>query len=355
MGQKPNLTRQFLVSFCVIVLVAGACFPFSEHIGYRSVSLILLLTVSFLAMRQHLYPVLFAAILSAGIWDFFFIPPRFTLHVNNSEDVLMLLMYFIVVLVNGVLSARVRFFEKIAREKAARARTLELYDTLFNALSHELRTPIATILGASDTLISPSANLGEAAKNSLSLEINRAAERLQRLTENLLNLSRLDTGAIRPKLDWCDLHELVHTVVNRLAGATKNHRVSVVLPENLPLVMLDFGLTEEVLHNLLLNAARHTPDATRIEILVKCTDNQLFMEVMDDGPGFLPEDLPLVFEKFYRSKNAPASGVGLGLSIVRGFVEAQGGTISLENRPGGGAHFTIKIPVETLFSTLPNA
>lgn len=355
MGQKPNLTRQFLFSFCAVVLVAAACYPFSEIIGYRSVSLILLLTVSFLAMRQHLFAVLFAAILSAAIWDFFFIPPRFTFHVNSSEDILLLLMYFMVALLNGVLSARVQFFEKIAREKEARARTLELYDTLFNALSHELRTPIATILGASDNLVSP-INLSESAKSTLSIEINHAAERLQRLTENLLNLSRLDSGNLRPNMDWCDLHELVHTVVNHLSVELKNHRVDLFLSENLPLVKLDFGLMEEILNNLLLNAARHTPAVTRVEILVKCIDNQLFIEILDSGKGFSAEDLPLVFEKFYRAKNAPpATGLGLGLSIVRGLVEAQGGTISVENRPGGGAHFTIKIPVETHFSTLPNA
>lgn len=346
MLDRPNSIGQFLSSILAIASVGGICFAFSDLIGYRSVALILLLTVSVLAMRLSLYPVLLAALLSALTWNFFFIPPRYTFHIKHSEDVLMLAMYFIVALLNGVLTARIRFFEKMARERQSKAQTLELYDTLFDALSHELRTPISTILGASDHLVSEDTNLSENDRKSLTLEVLKASERLHLLTENLLNISRLESGFIQPKADWCDLSELIHGAVNRQGDVLQKHRIQVAVPEHLPLVRLDFGLTEQVLQNLLINAAKHTPPGSLIRISAQAQQQTCIIAVIDSGNGFAETDLPRIFEKFYRGRNAGAGGVGLGLSIVKGFVEAQGGTVTVESLPGSGAHFIIKIPAE---------
>jgi two-component system, OmpR family, sensor histidine kinase KdpD len=346
MGIKTSRNRHFLTSVVTVSLVSGLCYLFSDAIGYRSVALILLLTVSLLSMRLSLYPVLLAALLSALIWDYFFIPPRFTFHVNTYEDVLMLVMYFIVALVNGVMTARIRKFETIAREKEAKARAIALYDTLFDALAHELRTPIATILGASDTLMSPETALGEPTKNKLYREVNTAGERLHRLTDNLLNLSRLESGFVQPKLDWCDLSELVYTVVNRLNHTLQNHRSEIKIPEDLPLVKLDFGLMEQVLHNLLSNAAAYTPKGSTIVVEAHCTNSECIITVADSGPGFSKNELGQVFGKFYRAKNTGTGGIGLGLSIVKGFVAAHNGAVRVENKPGSGACFELRIPTE---------
>ncbi len=346
MPSKPSSIGQFISSILAVVSVGGGCYLFSDWIGYRSVALILLLTVSLLAMRLSLYPVLLAALLSALIWDFFFIPPHYTLHVNSYEDVLMLAMYFIVALLNGVLTARIRYFEKIAHEKQAKIHTLELYDTLFNALSHELRTPIATILGASDHLLSGVTELTERDKKSLIREINHASERLNYLTENLLNMSRLESGFIRPKLDWCDLSELIYTVVNRHEEALTGHRIQVQIPDNLPLVKLDFGLMEQVLQNLLRNAAKYTPEGSRITIKALVEQDTCVIELSDSGSGIAQADLPYIFDRFYRSRNAASGGIGLGLSIVKGFVAAQGGHIIVKSEPDSGTQFSIRIPVE---------
>lgn len=339
--------KQYFTAAIWVCAVAAASYPFSEIIGYRSVALFLLLTVSVLAMRLNLYPVLLAALLSALIWDFFFIPPTFTFHVNDYSDVLMLGMYFVIALLNGVLTARIRFFEQLARRKELRANTLKLYDTLFNSLSHELRTPIATILGASDNLMAADILLNENDKKNLYREINTASERLHRLTDNLLNMSRLESGIIQPKLDWCDVSELVYTVKNHLEESLRNRKVNISIAENLPLFKLDFGLMEEVLHNLLYNAAMHTPENAAINIGAGYSKDQLIISVSDTGKGLSKEDLKQVFEKFYRSKTARAGGIGLGLSVAKGFVEAHGGNIRAENQPGGGALFIIQIPTQT--------
>ncbi|MCU0345977.1 MAG: DUF4118 domain-containing protein, partial [Saprospiraceae bacterium] len=260
----PSPGGQYAFSLAAIVAVALACYPVAGVIGYRSVALLLLFAVSVLSLRMSLRPVMAAATASALIWNFFFIPPQFTFHIGSMEDGLMFAMYFIVALLNGVFSARIRRAEEQARQKEERARAAKLYDTLFNSLSHELRTPIATILGASDNLLSENTKLPESSKQELFKEINTASERLNRLVDNLLNMSRLDSGFIQPKLDWCDVRELVFTVLNGLKKELAAHKLEVNIPENLPLFKLDFGLMEQVLTNILYNASLYTPTGAAI-------------------------------------------------------------------------------------------
>ncbi len=344
-----NFKYPYLLSFSAVVGVAAICFPFTELIGYRDVALILLLVVSVLAMVLSLRPVLLAALLSALIWDFFFIPPIFKFDINASEDILMLLMYFIVALLNGVFSARIRRFEAVTREKEAKSTTLRLYDTLFNALAHELRTPITTILGASDNLLAQNVKYTEGVKLQLAEEINQAAERLQRMVSNLLNMSRIESGFVQPKLDWCDLGELIFTVKNNLEKELVGRVVNVDLSNEIELVKLDFGLMEQALHNILHNAAKFTPEGGTIHISAIQGEESVKIIIEDGGLGFSKEDLAHVFERFYRGKNNKTTGIGLGLSISKDLVAVHKGRISVENVAGSGARFTITIPTETNF------
>jgi two-component system sensor histidine kinase KdpD len=220
----------------------------------------------------------------------------------------------------------------------------KLYKTLFNSISHELRIPVATIMGASDTLIAQ--EYPNETKIILYQEINTAAIRLNRLIENLLNRSRLDSGRLTVRIDWCDLHDLINKVIQSLSLELKPFNVHCVLPDDMPLVQLDFGLMEQVLHNLLLNATQHAANGSSIRIKFFYDNGFLVIQVMDRGPGFLATDLPMVFNKFYRGELAAAGGTGLGLSIVKGIVEAHSGTITAENRVNGGACFTIRIPTK---------
>ena len=221
----------------------------------------------------------------------------------------------------------------------------KLYKTLFNSISHELRIPVATIIGASDTLLME--NYPEETKRKLYSEINTASVRLNRLIENLLNMSRLETGRITPRFDWCDVHDLANKVADTLKQELQPFNLSVVIPEEMPLVYLDFGLIEQVLHNLILNATQNTPADTNIRMKFFIDQGLLTIQVMDRGYGFPASELSSVFNKFYRGKEAISGGTGLGLSIVKGFVEAHGGTVSAKNRQNGGAIFTIKIPVKS--------
>jgi two-component system sensor histidine kinase KdpD len=489
----PSFTsslNQYFAALLLITVTSGIFFLIKEFVGYQVVSFVLLFVVSILAFFLGTGPILLAATLSSLIWDFFFIPPSYTLHVERPEDMLMLGMFFIIALLNGVLTSRVRrqemkirireerthalyklakelsitsgiedvlalavrdiqkyfnmesaiflkneanqleaqtrhntalvfteselsvadwtfrhsakagkysdtlpagiytfyplkgnsdnmgviavkhpkvftqgeeqfwegflpqisgkiereFLRMVARNAFVLNESDKLYKTLFNSISHELRIPVATIMGASDTLIAQE-YLPET-RTVLYQEINTAALRLNRLIENLLNMSRLDSGMLTLRIDWCDLHDLVNKVTQALSTELKPFALHCVLPDDMPLVQLDFGLMEQVLHNLLLNATQHAPEGSNIRIKFFYDNGFLVIQVMDRGTGFLDTDLPMVFNKFYRGELAVAGGTGLGLSIVKGIVEAHKGTIIAENRENGGARFSIKIPTK---------
>lgn len=306
----------------------------------------LLVTVSILAMFLDIVPVLLAALLSALIWDFFFIPPRFTLTVGTPEDQLLLLMYFIVAMINAVLTNKVRQMQKEVKAKEEKERSVKFYNTLFSSLSHEMRTPITTIIGCIDNLQANSPRLSEKHKADLLSEMSVASIRLNQQVENLLNMSRLEAGVLRVKKDWCDINDLIHKTLERLQSNLQKYKVAVDIPENLPLFKLDFGLMEQVLYNLIINVTQHTAEDTLITIQADCVGDTLVMTIADNGSGFPENQINKVFDKFYRIKGYTPTGTGLGLSIVRGFVEAHSGTVKLENLPVRGSKFTIEIQTE---------
>ena len=485
-------TRQYVTASLAVILTSIACFTIKEYIGYQVVSFSLLLVVSTLAFFFGTGPILLSATLSAIIWDFFFIPPPYTLHIDRPEDMLMLVMFFIIALLSGVLTSRIKRQEMKIRIREERTNALyqltrelstatgieeviniakkdikkyfnlkcrillkndtnqldydshndtniilskndmsvamwtfqhstkagkhtetlpssnftfyplkgnqmnlgvisiqqanvftqgeeqfweafisqisgkfereylrnmakqafllnesdKLYKTLFNSISHELRIPVATIMGASDSLLTT--QHPEELRNALSLEIFKASERLNRLIENLLNMSRLESGRISPRLDWYDIHDLINKVSENLKDELKPFRLHIVIPEDMLFVKIDFGLMEQVLYNLIYNATQYAPDSINLRIKAFYDNGILTLEVMDRGPGFPEKEISLIFNKFYRVEGSKTGGTGLGLSIAKGFVEAQKGTISVENRQNGGAKFTIKIPTERL-------
>jgi len=345
---NQNSKSQIFISIVSTLLVSLICYSLSNLIGYRSVALLLMATVSILAIFFSLYPVLVAATLSALIWDFFFIPPHFTFHVSSSEDVLLLLMYFVIALINGVLTSKFRSLEKMEVQKEEKHNTIKLYKTLFDSLSHELRTPIATIVCASDNLLQKDSHVSEGDKEKLIDEISIAAFRLNRLIDNLLNMQRLESGTLKIKPDWCEISELINSPVNRLKTELSTHSLQIIVQEDIPMIKLDFGLIEQALFNLLHNETLYTPLGSTINIEAKYLNDKLILIISDNGKGFSDEELKLLFSKFYRATAKTTGGTGLGLSIVKGFVEAHNGTVKVENNVPTGAKFTLEIPAESL-------
>jgi two-component system sensor histidine kinase KdpD len=442
-----------------------------------------------LALFVERGPALLAAALSAVIWDFFFLPPVFDLRVSHFEDVLLLGMYFVVALVLGQLTARIRAQEVAERQREGRATALYLlgrelaeattvdqiirkvvnelgrsFDakvavllpdarhrlqlqgggtleldakeqavaawalehrqaagkftgnlptvdslfiplesnnsmlgimglrlgqstpptvhqrnlmdaltrqialaldrqrlsqlsenakllaeserlgkTLLDSMSHEIRTPVAAIRAAAIDLAELKSVSGPGTE--LIAEIQEAAERLNNLAGKVLDMTRLESGHIKPLFNECEVNDIVNVAVAETETALSRHTLTVDLPPNLPIIRTDFVFLQQALMNLLSNAALHTPAGTAVELRVWHTGKALCLAVADRGHGIDPQSIDRVFDKFYRAPDAPTGGTGLGLSLVKGFVEALGGKVAADNRAGGGAEFTITLPL----------
>jgi two-component system sensor histidine kinase KdpD len=457
---------------------------------YLAAGLVFLLGVVGLSLKVGRWPVLMAGILSALIWDYLFIPPRFTYEISKVEDATLFVTYFVVALVTGQLTARVRaqalherhreqratalfqltrvlaeartlddavfaalrqidelfqakttlllppdvgeelfphfagsfalddkeksvatwtfqnrkpagrftdtlpaskgFYLPLVREdraigvlgivvsretaltlaqrdlleafsrplamiieredlRAARERekllaeSEKLHRALLDSVSHELRTPLAVITGAIENLADVP---DEALRRSLLDEARIAARRLNRLVGNLLDQTRLESGALKPRMDWCDSRDLVNAAVESARDSLAGHPLEIAIADDAPPVRADFALTEQAITNLLVNASNHTPVSTPVFVTagVERDGTRAFFTVADRGAGFPPEMKERLFKKFARGDAARAGGLGLGLSIVRGFIVAQGGDIVVGENPGGGSVFTIYLP-----------
>ncbi len=227
--------------------------------------------------------------------------------------------------------------------------TERLSAALLSSISHDLRTPLAGITGAVTTLRAEGAAYSEADRQDLLTTIEEEAARLNRFVGNLLDMTRLESGALELNRDWVELEDLIGASLARPAQFLGDHRLSVEIEPQLPMVNIDFVLMEQVLVNVLDNAAKYSPPATTIQVRAQRLPGAVVVAVSDEGSGIPPEDLERVFDKFQRVKTGDrhAAGTGLGLSICRGIVEAHGGTITAANRADGqGAIFSIYLPIQ---------
>lgn len=480
---SPRILREFGLS-CLLVLAATvAGLVLRPSMGYMAVGLLYLLAVLLGSMVLSRWPLLLAGALTALAWNFLFITPRFTFAIGHAHDLILFCLYFVVALVMGHLSARLRRREQAERRREEQATALyhfsrdivssrsveeairegvrhinelfgvaatvvvgsdlnlaageplrpretavaswafekkepagrftntlpqsegtylplragervagvlglrsrsalslterqlletfaaqialliererltreaeaarieehsrRLQKTLLDSVSHEFKTPLAVIASAAENLASHPDQSG-----AFGEEIRIAAARLDRIVANLLDMTRIETGAVKPRLAWCDLREVADAASGRVRDVLGGRPVVVNLTEEVSACRLDSGLLEEMLGNLLRNAAQHSPPGSAIQLAARRMDGDLLVTVSDEGPGLTAEDAARIFEKFHRGPGAIPGGLGLGLSIVRGFAEALGGAVSAGPRDDGkpGAQFEIRLPVET--------
>jgi two-component system sensor histidine kinase KdpD len=227
--------------------------------------------------------------------------------------------------------------------------TEKLQTALLNSISHNLRTPLASITGALSSLRDDDQMLDADARRELLNTAWEEAERLNRLVGNLLNMTRLEAGAIKLALEPCDVEDLVGVTLTQMANRLRNRRLVMDVPNTLPLVVVDLVLAAQALVNLVDNAVKYSPVDTPINIRAYREQAQVVIEVSDQGMGIPPAELEHIFDKFYRiQKTSDTSGTGLGLSISKGIVELHNGRIWATNRPGGGTTFAIALPVAAL-------
>jgi len=232
-----------------------------------------------------------------------------------------------------------------AQQAHVRVETERMRNAILSSVSHDLRTPLATITGAASSLLDERSHLNTTDRLELSRSIYREADRLDRLLKNLLDMMRIEAGAVHLNKEWHPLDEIVGAALSRLEERLRNFTVRTTFPPDLPMVEIDGVLLEQVMINLLENAAKYAPAGSVIEISASAGDQEVIVEVADRGQGIPVGEEVRIFEKFYRAKPAREGGVGLGLTICRGIVEAHGGRIWAENRSGGGAVFRFAIPL----------
>ena len=244
----------------------------------------------------------------------------------------------------GTVAQRAELRDANTRAEILR-RADELKSALLAAVSHDLRTPLASIIASAGSLRQPDVQWTEPERRDFVADIEAEAKRLSRIVDNLLDLSRMEAGVLRPDRGWYDIGALVDDVLGRLRVATVGRRISVDVPDDLPPVPLDYAEIDQVLTNLIENAVRHTPADAAIHIRAFLGDDEVAVEVADDGPGIDPRALPRIFDAFVRGAPRQRPGVGLGLAVARGLVEAHGGRIAAANLPGGGASFRFTLPL----------
>lgn len=492
-SQTPFLTYWYTI--WAVIGVSFLSFLLENFLGYRSVGFIFLLGVSIIGTLGSLGSVILAALMSAVIWDYFFIPPQYTFLITNSEDILMCFSLFSVAVITGFLTNRIRSHEKLIRERERKTHILyeilkditvstdkndflkkvlnrtsqifdstcgviikdrtsklifgldknynielsskdqavaqwsfdhaqnagwssdtlseskilfiplvgetekvgvfvlkpnrpkrkmdlenqnlllsivsqlgaslekhllmkrlieaqrlkdseELHQTLLNSISHEMRTPLTAILSASTSLEAIDVNSDFKSIQEIARGIRSAGIRLNRVVENLLDMSRIHSGVLSLNKEWYDMNDLVGVVISKMREMASEHPIHANLVEGSILFKIDFRLMEHALSNILLNAVLYTPKNSDIWITSEVENGMYILKIIDSGPGIPDEDKFKIFEKFYRLPGALPGGTGLGLSIVKSIVELHGGRIMVEDHKPTGSCFKLFLNLE---------
>ena len=319
------------------------------------VMLYLLVTV-LVSMRARFWPSIVTVAFSVLAFDVFFVPPYFSLAVSDLKHVGTFAIMFAVATIINHQTRRLREQVELAEEREHQMRALDaqtqaartemlreqLRSTLLSSVSHDLRTPLATVIGAASALLSGN-SIPEPDRKELLHSILEEAERLERLVRNLLAMTRLEGGPVAMRRELQPLDGIVGAVLERLGPRAGERAITTELPPDLAPVEVDGMLIEQLITNLFENALAHAPAGTAIEIRASAAGSNVRVEVVDHGPGVPAEHRERIFEKFHRVKRS-GGGVGLGLAICRGIVEAHGGTIHVEEVEGGGARFVFTLP-----------
>jgi two-component system sensor histidine kinase KdpD len=234
-------------------------------------------------------------------------------------------------------------------DEAERAKWLleseKLHTALLNAVSHDLRTPLSSIRGAVTGLLTEGNRYDAQTRTALLNTINEGAQRMNRFVANLLDMARIESGILKANREWCDILDVVGIAVKEVRDIVPERRLTIKAPDELPLVQMDFGLIEQVLINLLENAAKYSPADSPITLTIETGESDLVVSVTDHAPPIPPDEREHVFEKFYRLRSSRhVSGTGLGLSICKAMIDAHGGTMRVEAAPGGGNMFIFTLP-----------
>jgi two-component system sensor histidine kinase KdpD len=312
-----------------------------------NVAMIYVLAVLLVALRFSRGPTLLTSVLSVAAFDFLFVPPQGTLSIDDLQYLLTFAIMAGIGLVVSGMRTRMRKQEEARAALASATETERLRSTLLSSISHDLRTPLAVLTGAASSLAEQGEKLSADQRVALAQSLYRQTRELSDRVTKLLQMTRLQSGAITPQRDWTAFGDIANTVRRRLQPRAPGHHLLVEVPDDLPLINVDAMLIEQALGNLVDNALRHTPDGTVVRIRAWQRNGELTVSVEDDGHRLRDPALEQAF--IIASEGRPAGGtggLGLGLSICRAIVRLHRGKSWGEYLPGGGVAFRFSIPLE---------
>ncbi len=334
--------RRWLLAIGVSVgafLLAGI----SVSVGGTLAPLYFLAAVAISGWYGGLAPALLATGIGFLSLDYYFETPRFSWDVSQVSTPVALVGFLVVAAALGSMNARLRLAHDRAQDaRAAAERALVARDEALTIVSHDLRTPLTTITTSVATLRSPTAQLSEATRQDLLRSIEIEAERLSHFVRDALALSRLESGIVA-NAEWNNAEEVIAASLEHVFGGLSSRPITVDVPPTLPLARFDAALLDQALTNILANADVHTPPGSPIVVSAGAEGRWLHIEVSDAGPGVPPEARQRIFQKFERLERA-GRGAGLGLAIARAATEAQGGRLTVDDSPLGGARFVVYLP-----------
>jgi K+-sensing histidine kinase KdpD len=332
-----SILHRILLSLLLVAATTAGIMILMRFVDLGRVGIIYLVPVLVAATRWGIVPALIAAMSSVAASAFFFYAPIYSLHVQDWEQLVDLMLFTLVAIVISQLAATAKRHAEIAartlNEAKMRAETEHLRDALIGSVSHELRTPLASILGAASVLAEAPAVTGERRLAELANVVREEADRLNNDIQNLLDATRISSEGVRPNPEWIDPADVVNLAVERRRRRLAGNRVEIEVAGDLPLLYADPVLVDQALGQVLDNAAKYSPPGSTILIRADGADDRVVIVVRDAGAGLIAEERQHLLKRFYRGPRhaTTTSGSGLGLWIANAFVAACGGTVEVES------------------------
>jgi len=338
------------------LICTGLGLAMAPRFDIVNIAMVYLLAVVLVALTSVRGAAILCSVLCVLLFDVVFVPPRGTLTVDDTQYLLTFVILLLVALIISNLNQNLRAEAAAKATLEVEAETERLRNTLLASISHDLRTPLAVMMGASSTLATRDAQLSSHDRVQLARSIVDQSRELTGRITKLLQMTRLEVGNFPLAKDWVAVDEILASVLSTLAGPLDSYRVVIDLPTDLPLLHADASLLEQVLTNLLENVTRHTPTGTLISVGGRTTSAHFEMEISDRGPGIENTELNRVFEKFHRhATQSGVGGVGLGLTICRAIIELHGGRIWAQSELHKGTTIRFTIPRSEPLPSRPSA
>jgi two-component system, OmpR family, sensor histidine kinase KdpD len=342
--QKTRALRNKICPYLVSVGFVFAMTLLGEFLKRRleptNIVMFYLLAVVVVAIRWGQGPAIVASVLSVLAFDFFLVPPYLTLNVHDFEYLFTFTAFLAVGIIVSTLASKVR-------EQIIQRQTEKLHSALLNSISHDLKTPLVSIAGALSALLEKDSKLNQQQIKELLTTAYGESARLNYLVNNLLDMTKTESGVLRICKKPCDLRDFIGACFEQFKSRIGSRNIKTDFPKNMPEVAVDFPYMLKAFTNIIDNALKYSPDGGPIEVTASCVGNKMRIAVRDYGCGIPKEDLGRIFDKFYRVQSAEnVLGTGLGLSISKNIIEAHGGHISAESIFSEGTTFIVELPVE---------